>query len=310
MLSIAYDPIYCHPLPEGHRFPMLKYELIPEQLMYEGTCTDENFFSPKNFMSDKRLTEFVLMAHDEAYFEDLLNVRISPKMERRIGFPVTKKLVERELRITKGTIQCCHHAFKNGVSMNIAGGTHHAYPDKGEGFCLLNDVGVASHYLLSEGLAKKILVVDLDVHQGNGTARMFQNDSRVFTFSMHGSENYPLKKEVSDIDIALPTYTEDKKYLEELYNTLPDLIQKVAPDFLFYVSGVDILESDKLGKLSLSIQGCKARDEFVFKTASEAGLPIVVTMGGGYSPRIADIVEAHCNTFRVAELMYRDLTIL
>lgn len=308
MLYIAYDSIYCHSLPEGHRFPMLKYELIPEQLMYEGTCTPDNFFSPKNFMSDDELTKFILMAHTQGYLDDLLNVRIAPKMERRIGFPVTRKLVERELVITKGTIQCCHHAFKNGLAMNIAGGTHHAYPDKGEGFCLLNDVGVASHYLLSEGLAKKILIIDLDVHQGNGTAVMFQDNPQIFTFSMHGGENYPLKKETSDVDIPLPTYTTDNAYLDALYGALPDLIKNVEPDFLFYVSGVDILESDKLGKLSVSIQGCKTRDEFVFKTAYEAELPIVVTMGGGYSPRIADIVEAHCNTFRVAELMYRDLT--
>lgn len=308
MLFIAHDSIYCHPLPEGHRFPMLKYELIPEQLIYEGTCMAENFFSPHKTMTDETLKKYVLMAHEEGYLSDLINNNISSKMERRIGFPVTKKLVERELMITKGTIQCCHYAFENGVSMNIAGGTHHAYPDKGEGFCLLNDVGVASHYLLENKLAKKILVIDLDVHQGNGTAVMFQGDERVFTFSMHGAENYPLKKEISDLDIPLPTYTSDETYLAALYETLPELLEIVKPDFLFFVSGVDILESDKLGKLSVSIQGCKTRDEFVFTTATKAKLPIVVTMGGGYSPRIADIVEAHSNTFRLAESIYRDFT--
>lgn len=306
MLSIAYDSIYCHPLPEGHRFPMLKYELIPEQLIYEGTCTTENFFSPTLTLSDDELIRYVLMAHEKEYFDDLINLQISPKMERRIGFPVTQKLIERELVITKGTIECCNRALKNGVALNIAGGTHHAYPVKGEGFCLLNDVGVAGHFLLSEQIAKKILVIDLDVHQGNGTAVMFQGNPKVVTFSMHGAENYPLKKELSDMDIPLKTYTEDEEYLSALYRTLPELIKNVEPDFLFYVSGVDILESDKLGKLNVSIQGCKTRDEFVFKTAANANLPIVVTMGGGYSPRIADIVEAHCNTFRVAELQYRD----
>lgn len=309
MLHIAYDSIYCHPLPAGHRFPMLKYELIPEQLIYEGTCQAENFFSPIDFLTDEQLISYVLRAHQVSYFNDLLNLNISPKMERRIGFPVTQKLVERELIITKGTIQCCHYALQNGVSINVAGGTHHAYPDKGEGFCLLNDVGVASHYLLENHLADRILIIDLDVHQGNGTAVMFQKDERVFTFSMHGAENYPLKKEVSDLDIALATYTSDAPYLDILKKTLPELLANFKPDFLFYIAGADIIVTDKLGKLSVSTAGCKARDEFVFHTASQAGLPIVVTMGGGYSPRITDIVEAHCNTYRTAELQYRDLMI-
>jgi acetoin utilization deacetylase AcuC-like enzyme len=277
--------------------------------MYEGTCTSENFFSPVNFMTDEALRNYVLKAHSADYLNNLENVTISPKMERRIGFPVSKKLVERELVITKGTIQCCHYALKYGVSMNIAGGTHHAYPDKGEGFCLLNDVGVASHYLLDNQLAKKILIIDLDVHQGNGSSVMFQEDERVFTFSMHGAENYPLKKEISDLDIALPTYTEDEVYLDTLKENLPKLIQEVKPDFLFFISGVDIMATDKLGKLSVSLEGCKARDKFVFEVALRANLPIVVTMGGGYSPRIADIIEAHCNTYRTAELLYRDVTI-
>ncbi len=309
MLHIAYDSIYCHPLPANHRFPMLKYELIPEQLIYEGTCTADNFFSPTDFMTDDELKVYVLKAHEEKYFNDLLTLNISPKMERRIGFPVSKKLVERELTITKGTIQCCHFALTDGVSMNIAGGTHHAYPDKGEGFCLLNDVGVASHYLLENKLAKRILIIDLDVHQGNGSAVMFQTDNRVFTFSMHGAENYPLKKELSDLDIALPTYTQDELYLSELTKTLPRLMAEFQPDFLFYISGVDILATDKLGKLRVSMQACKTRDEFVLGITQKTKTPIVVTMGGGYSPRIADIVDAHCNTYRAAELLFRDVTI-
>lgn len=309
MLHIAHDSLYCHPLPQGHRFPMLKYELIPEQLLYEGTCTQENFFSPVGSIPDEALTEYLLKAHTKAYLDDLIHLRISPKMERRIGFPVSKALVKRELVITKGTIQCCNYALKNGIAMNIAGGTHHAYPDKGEGFCLLNDVGVASHYLLENQLADRILIIDLDVHQGNGTAVMFQGNERVFTFSMHGAENYPLKKESSDLDIALPTYTEDALYLSQLRENLPRLIDDFKPDFLFYISGVDIIATDKLGKLNISMSGCKARDELVFDVALKKNLPVVVTMGGGYSPRIADIVEAHCNTFRTAELLFRDVTI-
>jgi acetoin utilization deacetylase AcuC-like enzyme len=299
VLKIAFNPIYKHALPEGHRFPMLKYELIPEQLLYEGTCTPENFFSPE--IVDEK---WVLGVHDRQYFNDLLNLTIDPKMERRIGFPISEILVKRELIITQGTIDCCKFALEFGISMNIAGGTHHAYSDKGEGFCLLNDVAVASYYLLDNQIVNHILVVDLDVHQGNGTAAIFQNEPRVFTFSMHGKDNYPLKKEISDLDIELPTYCEDEQYLGLLYETLPRLIEQQKPQFIFYISGVDILSSDKLGKLNISMAGCRRRDEFVFEQAIKNKIPIVVSMGGGYSPRIADIVEAHCNTFRLAENMF------
>jgi acetoin utilization deacetylase AcuC-like enzyme len=299
MLKIAHSSIYQHPLPEGHRFPMLKYELIPEQLIYEGTCTSENFFFP-NPVDEK----WILRTHSKAYWEDLKNLRLDPKMIRKIGFPLSADLILRETIITQGTIDCCHFALENGIAMNVAGGTHHAYTDRGEGFCLLNDVGIAANYLLDNQLATKVLVIDLDVHQGNGTAEIFQNDPRVFTFSMHGKENYPLHKEKSDLDIELDTFTKDDVYLDLLKNTLPNLIYRQKPDFLFYISGVDILETDKLGKLSVSLQGCYRRDEFVFQQAIQHHLPIVVSMGGGYSPQIRDIVEAHCNTFRLAEKMF------
>lgn len=299
MLKIAYSPIYQHSLPEGHRFPMLKYELIPEQLLYEGTCIPENFFNPQPVDST-----WILRTHTKTYWEDLKNIQLDPKMIRKIGFPLSAELVYRETIITQGTIDCCHFALENGIAMNVAGGTHHAFTDRGEGFCLLNDVGIASNYLLDCQFAKKILVVDLDVHQGNGTAEIFQNEARVFTFSMHGKENYPLHKEKSDLDIELSTYIKDDEYLKILFETLPRLIKEQKPDFLFYVSGVDILETDKLGKLSISIQGCYRRDEFVFQQAIEHKLPIVVSMGGGYSPQIRYIVEAHCNTFRLAEKMF------
>ena len=299
MLKIAYSPIYQHSLPEGHRFPMLKYELIPEQLLYEGTCKPENFFSP-NPVDEK----WILRTHSKTYWEDLKNLRLDAKMIRKIGFPLSEQLILRETIITQGTIDCSVYALKYGISMNIAGGTHHAYTDRGEGFCLLNDVAIASNYLLDNCLAMKILVIDLDVHQGNGTAEIFQYEPRVFTFSMHGKENYPLHKEKSDLDIELKTYTKDDEYLIILFETLPKLIEEQKPDFLFYISGVDILETDKLGKLSVSIQGCYKRDEFVFEQAIKNKLPIVVSMGGGYSPKITDIIEAHCNTFRLAEKMF------
>ncbi|MFN8343878.1 MAG: histone deacetylase [Spirosomataceae bacterium] len=304
MLKIAFDPIYCHPLPKGpsgepHRFPMLKYELIPEQLLYEGTCTSAHFFSPGEL--DER---WILGVHTRTYWEDLNHLRISDRMVRRIGFPLSRRLIERETRIAQGTLECCHFALQYGVSMNVAGGTHHAYADRGEGFCLLNDVAIAANYLLENKLSAKILIIDLDVHQGNGTAVIFENEPRVFTFSIHGKDNYPLHKEKSDLDIPLPTGTKDEAYLQILTERLPQLIEEQKPDFAFYISGVDILETDKLGHLKITQAGCRRRDEIVFEQCKQQQLPVVVTMGGGYSPRIADIVEAHCTTYRVAQELY------
>ncbi len=278
---------------------MLKYELIQEQLLYEGTCTEANFFAPAP-VNDR----WVLGVHTPEYVRALKTGTVDPTMMRRIGFPLTPELIDREWIITQGTIDGTQIARRDGVSMNVAGGTHHAFPDRGEGFCMLNDVGVAAHYLLETSQARKILVIDLDVHQGNGTAVMFQQEPRVFTFSMHGKDNYPLKKEQSDLDIELPTGMADDAYLNLLYDTLPGLIKRVQPDFLFYVSGVDILESDRLGKLAVSRDGCKMRDRFVFEQAIKHNLPLMVSMGGGYSPRLTHIVEAHCNTFRLAADMF------
>ncbi|MFV1448315.1 histone deacetylase [Maribacter sp. HS] len=299
MLKIAYHPIYKHPLPEGHRFPMLKYELLPQQLIHEGTCTEANFFEPE-IPNDKH----IVAVHDPEYFYDLLNIMISPKMARKIGFPLSEELVERERIIADGTIKGCEYALKNGIAMNIAGGTHHAYSDHGEAFCMLNDQAIGARYLLNKGLAKKILIVDLDVHQGNGTAEIFQNNESVFTFSMHGAGNYPFKKEESDLDIALPKGTNDETYLSILKKELPQLIENIQPDFIFYLCGVDILESDKLGTLGLTLEGCRKRDEFVLSTCHRLKIPVQCSMGGGYSPDIKIIVNAHANTFRIAQRLY------
>lgn len=299
MLYIAYDKIYAHPLPEGHRFPMLKYELIPEQLLYEGSITEENLFLPKTC-----LKETVLQTHDGEYLDKLINQTLSPSEQRKIGFPQSPELTQRELIITQGTIECCLYALQHGVAMNIAGGTHHAFANRGEGFCLLNDMAVASNYLLQQQLAKKILIIDLDVHQGNGTAKLFEHNKNVFTFSMHGAHNYPFHKEQSDLDIPLPDGINDKAYLSLLEDNLLRLIDTVQPDFAFYLSGVDILETDKFGKLKITMQGCKTRDEFVFITLHKNKIPVTVAMGGGYSPNVSTIVEAHCNTFRTALNIY------
>ncbi len=299
MLKIAYHHIYKHPLPEGHRFPMDKYELIPQQLLHEGTCTAENFFEP-----DVADEAHILAVHTQGYLNDLKNQTLSKSAARKIGFPLSEILIKRESIITQGTIQASEFALKHGIAMNIAGGTHHAYSNRGEGFCLFNDQAIGARYLLTKGLSKKILIVDLDVHQGNGTAEIFQNDPSVFTFSMHGAGNYPFQKEKSDLDIALPDGTGDAVYLEILKETLPKLIEEQKPDFIYYLCGVDILESDKLGRLSCTIDGCKERDRFVLQTCKDGNIPVMCSMGGGYSPDLKIIVDAHANTYRLAQEIY------
>ena len=299
MLHIAHHPLYKHSLPLGHRFPMGKYELLPQQLLLEGTCTSDNFFEPTTIAD-----HHVLACHTQTYFDDLKNLTLNPRAARKLGFPLSKTLVQRELVITDGTLKCCDYALEYRIAMNIAGGTHHAYSDHGEAFCLLNDQAIAARYLLNTGLAHKILIVDLDVHHGNGTAQIFQNDPNVFTFSMHGKANYPFRKEQSDLDIALETGTNDAVFLKTLKETLPRLIDDVQPDFIFYLSGVDILESDKLGKLGCSLEGCAARDRYVLQTCKDYQIPVQCSMGGGYSPEIKTIIEAHANTFRQAQEIY------
>ena len=299
MLKIAYHPIYKHPLPEGHRFPMEKYDLLPRQLVYEGTCTEDHFFEPS-----KASDLDVLRCHTKEYFTNLKSLQIDPRAQRKTGFPLSQELVDRELIIAQGTIEGCKYALENGIAMNIAGGTHHAYADRGEGFCVFNDMAIASRLLLKEQKVHKILFVDLDVHQGNGNAHIFQAEDRVFTFSLHGAKNYPIRKEKSNLDIGVTDKIEDKPYLDIIYNTLPKLIQQVQPDIIFYQAGVDILSTDKLGRLSVSIEGCKLRDRYVLEQCKLNGIPIVISMGGGYSEKISDIIDAHANTYREAQSIF------
>lgn len=299
MLKVAHHPLYAHPLPEGHRFPMLKYELIPQQLLREGIITSENLFEPDMVDEDT-----ILLTHERQYWEHLRDLTLPPKEERRIGFPLSAQLVEREMRIAKGAIDGCHFAFEHGVAFNVAGGTHHAGTNWGEGFCLLNDQAIAANNLLLNKLAASILIIDLDVHQGNGTAQIFENEPRVFTFSMHGANNFPFRKERSDLDIPLPDHIGDDEYLSILYDTLPGLIARQKPGFIFYLAGVDVLKTDKLGKFDLTKDACRARDSFVFEQCKANNIPVQVSMGGGYSPSIKDIVEAHVNTYKAAVDVY------
>lgn len=250
MLKIAWSEIFAHSLPEGHRFPMAKYDLLPEQLLYEGTITEDNLFAPTPLSEQS-----ILDTHDADYWQRLKQLALSPAEIRRTGFPLSEQLVQREVIIMNGTVQAALFALEFGIGMNIAGGTHHAFTDRGEGFCLLNDIGIAANHLLKHKNINSVLVVDLDVHQGNGTAQIFEEEPRVFTFSMHCGHNYPFHKEQSDLDVALAEGTDDKTYLGLLREHLPRLLDKVEPEFVFFQSGVDVLQTDKLGKLGMTIDG-------------------------------------------------------
>ena len=293
MLKIAFDKKYVLPLPEGHRFPMLKYELIPDQLLYEGLVSKEQFFSPKKIKEN-----WVEKVHDRKYIQNLNSLTLTKSEIRKTGFPLTKELVEREYMITEGSRQCVDYAMEFGAAANIAGGTHHAFRNRGEGFCLFNDVAVASYYAIEKFQMNQILVIDLDVHQGNGTASIFREENRVYTFSMHGKKNYPFKKEISDLDVELDDGVKDGEYLKTLEHSIKKLDSTLKPNLIFYISGVDILSTDKLGRLKVSREGCKKRDEMIYEFAQKKNIPIVTSMGGGYSEKIYDIVEAHCNTYK------------
>ena len=294
-MKIAYSPIYRYTLPAKHRFPMDKYTLLPEQLLYEGTITEDHFFAPAPLPEAA-----ILRTHTEDYWHKLKTNTLSQKEIRAIGFPMRPELIARGRVIAQGTLDCARLAVEDGVALNIAGGTHHSFADRGEGFCVYNDIAIAANELLHTGEISKAIVVDLDVHQGNGTAKIFEDDPRVFTVSFHGARNYPTRKMTSDVDVGFPDGTGDKAYLDKLYELLPGLLDAVKPDRVFYLSGVDILETDKLGRLACSIQGCKQRDRFVFEECRRRGLPVAVSMGGGYSERLATIIEAHANTYRMA----------
>lgn len=278
---------------------MAKYSLLPEQLHREGLITNPGFVRPEALPE-----EHILRVHSAGYWERLQAGQLTPAEVRKTGFPWSEGLVHRERVIAAGTVLNVQQALQHGVAFNLAGGTHHAFAQRGEGFCLLNDIALGAQWALDHQQAKRIVVVDLDVHQGNGTASIFANRPEVFTFSMHGQNNYPLHKERSDRDIELPDGTGDAFYLDVLQRNLEDLIQKNNPDLVFFQAGVDILESDQLGRLAVTRRGCYQRDLMVFQACKAAKIPVCVSMGGGYSPRLADILEAHVNTYRAAAEVY------
>ncbi|MFO7863027.1 MAG: histone deacetylase [Salinivirgaceae bacterium] len=299
MIHLYYNELYHLDLPADHRFPMQKYPLIQEQLLYEETFDACNFVSPKPASNIQ-----IGRVHTTEYIKKLENGLLTRKEIRRTGFPYSKALVQREKTISGGTIDATSSALQQGIAFNLAGGTHHAYPDHGEGFCLFNDIAIAATEYRIQNPNHRTLIIDLDVHQGNGTAHIFQNTPEIFTFSIHGAKNYPLHKEKSDFDIAVNEDITDSQYLELVSLHTNQLIKSHKPHIVYYLAGVDILNTDKLGKIGVSKATCRERDIIVLEQLHKHSIPVVVVMGGGYAHRLADIIDAHCNTFRVAKTIY------
>lgn len=298
--QIYYSSYYYADIGENHVFPIKKFELVRDKLLAEGTLQPDEIVEPESAK-----IEDVLLVHTTDYITRLRDGTLTQKEIRRLGLPWSKSLVRRSFLACSGTTNAARHALENGVASNLAGGTHHSFPDRGEGFCVLNDIAVAIRLLQREELAEKFLIIDCDVHQGNGTAFIFKNDDSVFTFSMHGAKNYPLFKENSTLDIELPDKTGDKEFLGTLEEALPRIFLH-NPDIVFYLGGADPFEKDKLGRLGLSIEGLRQRDEMVLRFAKDRGVAIVTTMSGGYALDINDTVEIHCNTIRAVKKVYAD----
>jgi acetoin utilization deacetylase AcuC-like enzyme len=291
---------YCDhhqiPLPAGHKFPMPKYRLLRELLEADGYYRLEP--------AQPADPAIIRLAHDAAYVTQFLDGSLAPQAMRRIGFPWSQGLVQRTLASAGGTLGAVEDAMTTGLGGTLAGGTHHAFRSEGSGFCVFNDVAIAIHWLRSRGLAQRFSVVDLDVHQGDGTAHFFENDPDVLTLSLHGANNFPFRKQRSRIDVELPDKTGDIEYLRALDDVMPRAFE-FAPELVFYLSGVDALASDVLGRLSLTHAGLMARDRRVIEACHIRGIPLAITLGGGYSKPIELTAEAHANTFRVAAEIFR-----
>jgi len=294
-LRAFYSDHFVLPLPEGHKFPMAKYSRLRERILTNGLVSPEDLHeAPLATIAD------LLLVHTPEYVDAVVSGTVPHEIQRRIGFPWSAQMVERSRRSVGATIAASHAALEDGVAANLAGGTHHAFADRGEGFCVFNDVAVAARVLQRHQLARRIAIVDLDVHQGNGTAAIFSGDASVFTFSMHGDKNFPFKKEVSDLDVPLADGTGDDEYLTLLRSNLQDVLNRHQPDFVFYLAGADPFEGDRLGRIKMTIDGLRRRDEIVMEACTKARLPVAISMSGGYANDIDAIVTIHANTIRVA----------
>jgi acetoin utilization deacetylase AcuC-like enzyme len=299
-LPLIYHPDYVAPLPEGHRFPMAKFRLLYEQLLADGVATESQFHLPERSSPD-----WIERVHTPDYVQAYCEGTLDAKAQRRIGLPWSPALVNRTCVAVGGTVLTAQLALKQGLACNTAGGTHHAFPNYGSGFCIFNDMAIAIRCLQAQGLIQTALIVDLDVHQGDGTALIFQNDASVFTFSMHCAVNFPGTKQQSDLDVPLPEGMEDDAYLQTLASYLPDLLNRVKPDLVFYDAGVDPHLGDRLGKLALTDTGLFRRDMQVLGTCLSQGYPIACVIGGGYAEDMAALVYRHSLLHRAASELYR-----
>jgi acetoin utilization deacetylase AcuC-like enzyme len=299
MIPIVYHPHYVAPLPQGHRFPMVKFQKLYELLLKDGILTPENLYQPE--IPDQSLLELV---HTPDYIENYCQGTLDAKAQRRIGLPWSPELVRRTCTAVGGTILTAKLALEYGVACNTAGGTHHAFPDFGSGFCIFNDLAIAARVLQKWGLVKQVLIVDLDVHQGDGTAFIFQNDPNVFTFSMHCEINFPSRKQTSDLDVPLPEGLDNDGYLQILANYLPDLLSQVKPDLVLYDAGVDTHVGDRLGKLALTDEGIYRRERQVLSTCRAGGYPVACVIGGGYAEEMESLVYRHSLLHRAAKDVY------
>lgn len=297
-MHVSYTPRYYADIGEGHVFPIRKFELVRDRLLAEGTLAPADIVEPQ-----PAAVEDVLLVHTEDYVTRLRAGALTPREIRRLGLPWSKALVRRSFLATGGTLAAARAALRDRIGSNLAGGTHHAFPDHGEGFCVLNDVAVAIRALRRDRLIQRAAVVDCDVHQGNGTAAIFDGDESVFTFSMHGAKNYPLFKTRSSLDVELADGTRDAEYLERLAESLPRVFAH-APDLVFYLGGADPFGGDKLGRLSLTLAGLRERDETVLRACRARGVAVATVMSGGYAADIRDTVEIHCNTIRSARSVF------
>ncbi|HEX8889127.1 MAG TPA: histone deacetylase [Pyrinomonadaceae bacterium] len=293
-MRVSYTSRYYADIGEGHVFPIRKFELVRDRLLREGTLRPQQIVEPL-----PALITDVLLVHTEDYVTRLRSGTLSPREIRRLGLPWSKALVRRSFLAAGGTINAARFALEDRIGSNLAGGTHHAFPDRGEGFCVLNDVAIAIRVLQRDGLIRRAAIIDCDVHQGNGTATIFEDDESVFTFSMHGAKNYPLFKARSTLDVELPDETTDDRYLEILQEHLPQVFNH-SPEMIFYLGGADPYHGDKLGRLALTIKGLRERDRTVLAECKRRGVAVATVMSGGYAANISDTVEIHCNTIRAA----------
>jgi len=297
-MHVFYTPRYYAEIGAGHIFPIRKFELVRDKLLGEGTLRLDEIFEP-----DPASVEDVLLVHSEDYVSRLCDGTLTTKEIRRLGLPWSESLVRRSFYAVGGTLAATEVSLSEGYSSNLAGGTHHSFPERGEGFCVLNDVAIAVRAMRARKLIKRAAIVDCDVHQGNGTATIFADDTDTFTLSVHGANNYPLFKAQSSLDVELPDGTSDDEYLECLGHHLPTVFDH-EPDVVFYLAGADPYAGDKLGRLALSIDGLRARDEFVLRECYEREVPVVTVMSGGYGKDINDTIEIHCNTIRMVKEVF------